>query len=150
MNAIEKGVSRIGDIKVAKIPLGQSILLLAGLGISEALLPPLTTFLKMPVLSGAALSIVVKLPMVSRLIGPTLSDVLAATSIATGLDQQLSIRARSKNLVSGLLGRVGVSTAGVELGAAARPAIKRVALGQDFGPVSEQERRILGTFRVPA
>lgn len=149
MNALEKGVSKIGRIKVANIPLGQSILLLAGLGISEALITPVNTFLKMPVLSGAALSVIVKLPMVSRLIGPTLSDVLAATSIATGLDQQLLIRSRAKNLVSGLLSKVGVSTAGVELGAV-RPAIKRVALGQDFGSVSEQERRILGTFRVPA
>ena len=148
MSAIEKGVSRVGKIKVANIPLGQSILLLAGLGISEALVTPLNTFLKMPILSGAALSVVAKLPVVSRLIGPTLSDVLAATSIATGLDQQLQVRERSKNLVLGLLGKVGVKTAGVA--ALAGPAPARVSLGQDFGPVSEQERRILGTFRVPA
>ena len=148
MSAIEKGVSRVGKIKVANIPLGQSILLLAGLGISEALVTPLNTFLKMPILSGAALSVVAKLPVVSRLIGPTLSDVLAATSIATGLDQQLQVRERSKNLVLGLLGKVGVKTA--KAAALAGPAPARVSLGQDFGPVSEQERRILGTFRVPA
>lgn len=148
MRAIESGVSRIGRIKVANVPVGQSILLLAGLGVSEALVPLLTPFLKIPALSGGALSVIVKLPMVSRLIGPTLSDVLAATSIAVGLDQTLLIRDRAKNLVSGLVGRLGVKTAGVA--ALAGPAPARVSLGQDFGPVSEQERRILGTFRVPA
>ena len=149
MNAIEKGVSKIGKIKVANVPLGQSILLLAGLGISEALVPLLTPFLKVPALSGGALSVVVKLPIVSRLIGPTLSDVLSATSIAVGLDQTLNIRERAKGLVAGLVGRVGVKTAGVRA-ALAGPAPARVSLGQDFGSVSEQERRILGTFRVPA
>ena len=149
MSAIEKGVSRVGKIKVANIPLGQSILLLAGLGISEALIPLLTPFLKIPALSGGALSVVVKLPMVSRLIGPTMSDVLSATSIAVGLDQTLQIRERAKGLVSGLVGRLGVKTAKVK-GTLAGPAPARVSLGQDFGPVSEQERRILGTFRVPA
>jgi len=149
MNAIEKGVSRIGKIKVANVPLGQSILLLAGLGISEALVPLLTPFLKVPALSGGALSVVVKLPIVSRLIGPTLSDVLSATSIAVGLDQTLNIRARAQSFVAGLVGRVGVKTAGVKA-ALAGPAPARVSLGQDFGSVSEQERRILGTFRVPA
>ena len=149
MNAIEKGVSKIGKIKVANVPLGQSILLLAGLGISEALVPLLTPFLKVPALSGGALSVVVKLPIVSRLIGPTLSDVLSATSIAVGLDQTLNIRERAKGLVAGLVGRVGVKTQGVRA-ALAGPAPARVSLGQDFGSVSEQERRILGTFRVPA
>jgi len=149
MKAIESGVSRIGKIKVANVPLGQSILLLAGLGISEALVPLLTPFLKIPALSGGALSVIVKLPMVSRIIGPTLSDVLSATSIAVGLDQTLRIRERAQSLVSGLVGRLGVKTAGVRA-ALAGPAPARVSLGQDFGAVSEQERRILGTFRVPA
>jgi len=149
MNVIEKGVSKIGKIKVANVPLGQSILLLAGLGISEALVPLLTPFLKVSALSGAALSVVVKLPMVSRLIGPTLSDVLSATSLAVGLDQTLNIRARAQSLVAGLVSKVGVSTAGVKT-ALAGTAPSRVSLGQDFGSVSEQERRILGTFRVPA
>ena len=148
MRAIESGVSRIGKIKVANVPLGQSILLLAGLGISEALIPLLTPFLKIPALSGGALSVVVKLPIVSRLIGPTLSDVLSATSIAVGLDQTLNIRERAKGLVSGLVGRVGLK--GARATALAGPAPARVSLGQDFGAVSEQERRILGTFRVPA
>jgi len=149
MKAIESGVSRIGKIKVANVPLGQSILLLAGLGISEALVPLLTPFLKIPALSGGALSVIVKLPMVSRIIGPTLSDVLSATSIAVGLDQTLRIRERAQGLVSGLVGRLGVKTAGARV-ALASPAPARVSLGQDFGAVSEQERRILGTFRVPA
>lgn len=149
MAAIEKGISRIGKIKVANVPVGQSILLLAGLGMSEALVPLLTPFLKIPALSGGALSVIVKLPMVSRLIGPTLSDVLSATSIAVGLDQTLNIRERAKGLVSGLVGRLGVKTAGARA-ALSGPAPERVSLGQDFGPVSEQERRILGTFRVPA
>ena len=149
MRAIESGVSRIGKIKVANIPLGQSILLLAGLGISEALVPLLTPYLKIPVLSGGALSVVAKLPIVSRLIGPTMSDVLSATSIAVGLDQTLRIRERAQGLVSGLVGKLGVRTKEVKA-ALAGPAPERVSLGQDFGPVSEQERRILGTFRVPA
>ena len=151
MRAIESGVSRIGKIKVANVPLGQSILLLAGLGISEALVPLLTPLLKIPALSGAALSVVVKLPVVSRLIGHTMSDVLSATSVAVGLDQTLRIRERAQGLVSSLVGRIGVRTQGARAAlSGASPAPARVSLGQDFGPVSEQERRILGTFRVPA
>lgn len=150
MKAIESGVSRIGKIKVANIPLGQSILLLAGLGISEALIPLLTPFLKVPALSGGALSVIVKLPMISRIIGPTLSDVLSATSIAVGLDQSLLIRERANRLVSGLVGKIGVKTAGIALRGTPTSSPARVSLGQDFGPISEQERRILSTFQVPA
>jgi hypothetical protein len=147
MEAIERGVSRIGEIKVMNIPVGQAILLLAGLGINDALVPVVTNFLKFPALSGAALSIVTKLPFVSRFLGPTLSDVLSATAITVGIDEQFAIRRRVKNLVSGLTSRVGVRTSGVELeGTPSTPS--RVSLGQDFGPISEQERRILATFQV--
>jgi len=147
MEAIERGVSRIGEIKVANIPIGQSILLLAGLGISDVLVPVGTRFLKMPILSGAAWSVIMKLPVVSRLIGPTLSDVLSATSVATGIDSQFQIRARAQGLVSGLVSRAGL--AGVAKAELAGPAA-RVSLGQDLGLLSEPERRMLSTYKVAA
>jgi len=155
MDAIEKALSRVGDVKVANIPIGQALLLLAGLGISDILVPIGSKFLKVPMLSGAVMSVLVKLPVVSRIIGRTLSDVLAATSIATGLDEQFAIRERARGLVGGLVSKIGINTAGVrsrlagvKTGAAtAAPA--RVSLGQDFGLMSEPERRILATLKTP-
>ena len=100
----------------------------------------------MPILSGAAWSVIVKLPIVSRLIGPTLSDVLSATSVATGIDLQFKIRARAQGLVSGLVSKAGL--AGVKTELAGQPA--RVSLGQDLGMLSEPERRLLATYKVAA
>lgn len=146
MKAIENITGKVGDFKLMNIPLGQAMLLLAGLGLNDIMVPMLTNVLKMPILSGAAISVVTKLPIVENFIGPTLADVLAATAIATGIDEQIQLRSRTKNLVAGLIGKIGVpvATAGVNLGAAPR----KVALGADLGMVSEPERRILATMQV--
>ena len=149
MEIIEKGLSKVGKFEVVNIPVGQAVLLLAGLGLNDIMVPALTSFLKMPILSGAAISVISKLPVVEKFIGPTLSDVLAATAIATGIDEQFQLRNRTKSMVSGLLSKVGVSTvATTGVNTQAAVSTRGVALGKDFGMMSEPERRILATMRA--
>lgn len=139
MDAIEKGARTVGGFEVLNIPVGQAILLLAGLGINDVLVPVLSKFLKMPILSGAALSVISKLPVVENVIGKTLGDVLAATAIATGIDEQLAIRERTKAWVATLVSKASVVTSGA-------PAA--VSTGRDTGLLNEYERRVLSIAKA--
>lgn len=144
MEALERLSSRIGEIKVGNVAVGQSFLLLAGLGINDALVPLLSAYLKVPALSGAILSVIASLPAVRRIVGPTLSDVLSATAIAVGLNEQFQIRERTQSFVSGILGRLAPKTAGTSELA----GTESVSLGQNESLLTEQERRILATMKI--
>jgi len=114
------------------------------LGINDALVPLLSAYLKVPALSGAILSVIASLPAVRRIVGPTLSDVLSATAIAVGLNEQFQIRERTQSFVSGILGRLAPKTAGTSELA----GTESVSLGQNESLLTEQERRILATMKI--
>ena len=147
MNTLERISSRIQDVKVFNVPIGDAILLLAGLGINDALVPAISKFIPIPnlsaVIGGSAIGAISKLPAVERILGPTMSNVISATAVATGLDYQIGIRDKVRNLVSSITGgkTTTVSTGGIS----AIESSPAVSLGQ--ADISEQERRILATMR---
>ena len=155
MAVIESTVARIKRIEVAKIPLGQAALLLAGLGISDVLVGSITGITRLPaMLSGPVLAIVSQLGAVKKIIGSTMADVLAATAVAVSIDQTIGLRDRTKALVgrivpggaplAGLRSRLaGISTSAA---AAARPSASLGQLPEEL--LSEQERRIISTLQV--
>ena len=153
---MERLVSRIKELQVAGIPVGNAILLLAGLGTSDVLVPILNRFINIPAVSGAAISAIVQLPMIRRLIGDSAAAVLSATSMAVGLEQQLQVRARAQQLASRILGTVGlagsprISLSGSQETSSPSRSIPSVRLGQQVQPMSEAERRALATMAVPS
>jgi len=150
MEAIERIAGKVGAFKVADVPVGQAALLLTGLGLSEGLLPLLTPMLKQPVLSGAALAVIARLPIVKRILGTTISDVLMATAMAVGLDQQINIRGRMQGYVASLVGRI-TPTAGISAKTAGTGGAGKASpiLGENNERMlTEQERRMLSALRV--
>ncbi|OQX87768.1 MAG: hypothetical protein B6D55_02345 [Candidatus Omnitrophica bacterium 4484_70.2] len=140
---LERLTSTVKNLRIADIPVGDAILLLIGLGVNEAVIPTIARLIRLgnlPSVVGAGLGIVVKMPAVERFLGPTLANVLSATAIAEGIDQQFNVRARTESVLSKFL--PGVSTSGIETS-----GIEEVAkLGQ--AEVSEQERRIVSAYKV--
>jgi len=114
------------------------------LGVNEAIVPTVARLIRLsnlPSVVGAGLGIIAKMPAVERFLGPTLANVLSATAIAEGIDEQFNIRARAEATLSRLLPG-GVATAGVETSGVAEVA----KLGQV--EISEQERRIVSAIRA--
>lgn len=154
MAAIENIASRIKGVKVAKIPIGQAALLLAGLGISDVLVGSISGITKMPgLISGPALAILLQLGAVKKLVGSTMADVLAATAVAVGIDQQIALREKTSALVGRIVpGRAPLAGLKSRLSSAPRvvPSPKTsTALGQvPEELLSEQERRIISTLQV--
>jgi len=122
--SLENITAKVKAVKVAGIPLGDAILILFGLGLNDALIPVATRLVKMPIISGGA---------------STLANVISATAVATGVDQQIALRARIHSLVTSLVGRAA-PTAGVSALAGPSKSSAPVSLGQ--AEVSEPERRI--------
>ena len=146
MNGLERISSRIKETKIFGIPIGDSLLLLIGLGVNDALIPAVSKIIPIPqvsgLLGGTAIGIISKIPVVERLLGPTMANVISATAVATGVDYQIGLRSKVQSLVSSLM---PARTAGVlTSGTSQQPA--PVSLGQ--AEVSEQERRILSTYKV--
>ena len=145
MNGLESISSRVKESKIFGIPIGDSLLLLIGLGINDALIPAVSRLIPIPqvsgLLGGAALGVVSKLPIVERFLGPTMANVISATAVAVGLDQQLAVRAKVQSLLSSVM---PVKTAGIVTSEASQAV--PVSLGQ--ADVSEQERRILAGLKV--
>ena len=145
MNALENISSKIKQTKIFGIPIGDSILLLIGLGVSDSLIPAVSRIIPIPqlsgILSGAAIGAVSKVPAVERLLGPTMANVISATAVAVGVDYQIGLKAEVQSLVSSVL---PVKTSGVITGGVSSAA--PVSLGQ--ADVSEQERRILETLKA--
>jgi len=141
---LERLTSTIKNLKIANIPVGDALLLLIGLGVNEAIIPTISRLIRLgnlPSVVGAGLGVVVKMPAVEKFLGPTLANVLSATAIAEGIDEQFNVRAKTEAVLSKFLPG-GVATAGVETS-----GIEEVAkLGQ--AEVSEQERRIVSAIRA--
>jgi len=153
MAIIESTAARIKRIEVAKIPLGQAALLLAGLGISDVLVGSISGITRMPgVISGPALAVISQLSVVKKLIGSTMAGVLAATAVAVGIDQQIGLREKTSALVSRIVpGRAPLAGLKSRLSAAssAAPSRPSAVLGQvPEELLSEQERRIISTLQV--
>ncbi len=141
---LERFTSTIKNLKIANIPVGDAILLLIGLGVNEAIVPTVARLIRLgnlPSVVGAGLGIIAKMPAVERFLGPTLANVLSATAIAEGIDEQFNVRAKTEAVLSKFLPG-GVATAGVETSGVEETA----KLGQ--AEVSEQERRIVSAFRA--
>jgi len=141
--SLERITSRVKETKVLGVPIGDAMLLLIGLGVSEAIVPVLTRFVKFPIISGAGIGVIAKLPAIERLLGPTAANVISATALATGLDHQIALRDKIQTIVSSIVGKISpVATSGAITSGVTQP----ISLGQ--ADVSEQERRILETLRV--
>ena len=140
---LEDIAKRVGAVELYKIPVGKAILLLAGLGISETLIPTASALTRLPpIATGPALAIVSQLPITKRFLGDTMATVIATTAVAIAVDQQLNIRGRTAALVASITGRLAPApTAG--------PAAP-VAMGQvaPAALMSEQERRTMATLRI--
>ena len=143
MNGLERVASRVKETKIFGIPIGDSLLLLIGLGVNDALIPTISRIIPVPQLSGllggAAIGVISKLPIVERFLGSTMANVISATAVATGIDYQLGLRAKVQSLVSSIM---PARTAGVITSGASTP--QAVSLGQ---AVSEQEKRILEALK---
>jgi len=143
--SLENITAKVKAVKVAGIPLGDAILILFGLGLNDALIPVATRLVKMPIISGGAIAVLSKLPVIERFLGSTMANVISATAVATGVDQQIALRARIHSLVSSLVGRAA-PTAGVSALAGPSKSSAPVSLGQ--AEVSEPERRILEALKA--
>lgn len=154
MQSLEKISEKIKNIKLAKIPLGEAILILLGLGVSDALIPATTRFVRSPIISGGLVAFLAKMPIVERFLGSTFANVLAATAAATGIEDQIALRGRTHAMVSGLVGRVApmagivAPRATANMGSPAPAPVTTASLGQV--DVSEQERRILSSLKGKA
>lgn len=140
---LEKLVGKIKDTKFAGVPIGDALLLLVGLGINDALVPTLTRLVKFPILSGASIAFLSKLPMSERFLGPTMANVISATAIAVGVEDTIALKARVQAFISSITGRIAPTAGAITSGASSNTP---VSLGQVN--ISEQERRILETLKV--
>ena len=140
---LENISAKVKNTKVFGVPIGDAILLLVGLGVSDALIPIVNKVAKLPIISGAGLAALVKIPAVEKVLGPTMSNVLSATSIAVGTDEQFAVRGKVESLLS--------SVTGVVPGLAPSTPVHTSGIPESIStPVvnnmSEQERRILATM----
>lgn len=153
MIGLQRVSEKIKKIKLAGIPVGNALLLLVGLGLNDALVPAASKILKAPILAGAGIAFLAKIKIVEKFLGPTLADVLSATAIATGIEDQISLRGRTHALVASLVGKIS-PTAGISAlkgtsasnSAAAPASPATTTLGQV--DISEQESRILSTLKA--
>lgn len=150
MDAVESLAAKVDRFEVAQIPVGKAALLLTGLGLNQALVPVLAGLLKgiplSSLISGGGLAVLARLGIVKRVIGPTMSNVLMATAIAVGVDQEVDLSGKVQALVSRII--PGAVTAGVPATTAGvEGSSTPTALGQ-APALTEQERRILSSLRV--
>ena len=141
---LEGIATKIKGVKVAGLPIGDAALLLAGFGINDVIVPTVTTLTKLniPIVVGPGVALLTQLGAVKKILGPTMANALAITAIMIGVDEQIGLRAKTRSLVSSLVGRVlPAPTAGA-------PAQPTASLGQAPVFVSEQERRTAATLRI--
>lgn len=151
MDAIESLASRVEEFDVAQVPVGKSALLLTGLGLNEALVPVVSALLRgiplSSLISGGGLAFLARLGPVKRILGPTMSNVLMATAIAVGIDNEIDMTGKVRALVSSIVPGAGAATSGVPAQTAGAESSPAVGLGQAEA-LTEQERRILSSLRT--
>lgn len=111
---------RVYDLEVLDAPIGQALLLTAGLGIANAAAGMLSGVIGIPgAATKAALALLaVKIGAVRDFLGPGTSTILSAGLLATAINDTMGLEGRAEDFFAGLFGRVaeiGNSTPGARL-----------------------------------